>query len=42
MSEYQKWIQQIKNFRFKGFGYGKFATGIPCSYQFRGQIKRKK
>lgn len=41
MSEYQKWIQQGKNFRFKGFGYGKFAKGIPCSYQFRGQIKRK-
>lgn len=42
MFEYQEWLRQGAELGFKGFGYGKFSKGIPCSYQFRGQIKRKK
>ena len=42
MFEYEKWLQQGREFGFKGFGYGRLAKGIPCSYQFRGQIKRKR
>lgn len=42
MRDFVAWQKQGLQFGFKGWGYGKFAKGIPCSYQFRGQTKRKK
>ena len=33
----REWREQGMEFGFRGYGYGKYANGIPCSYQFRNK-----
>jgi len=35
LSPIENWISQKIIFKFKGNGFGRYAKGIPCSYEFK-------